>query len=468
MPSSSTSPVAEPATRVPLPASSFSGPAVLSPGDVEVRVRDTLWISTVEGAFTTVFLNWTSGAVLTGYLLFLGAGPLSLAAAASVPMLVQVANPFMAWIASRRSHRLRFISAAAILGRSLWLLAALLPVLGVPPAWWPLAVVALLTASSFFQSAAGLTWVALMADVVPEDVRGRYFGTRNGICGVVGMLAGLGVGWYLDRHPAPASFQMVLVVAVLFAIVGIWLYLQHYEPRSQAVRLSLRDTFQVPLRDANFRRFMVFAVYWNASVMLAAPFVIPYFFDHLRMTFTQVAIWSGIASVCGLFLGPLWGRVADRVGHKPVLVITTFLAGSVHPLCWMLATPGFLWFIWLSGLMDALSWGGINAAMFNLTLASAPARHRMAYIAVLGMTAGLAGSVAGLLSGPLLKLLLGWTWSVGPFTWTGYHSLFLLAGLLRTQAWRLLRPVHEARARPATELLRDVWNRTLDRLPWRL
>lgn len=439
----------------------------LAPGDREHRVKATLWLSTLEGAFTTVFLNWTSGAVLTGFLIYLGAGPLVLAAAASVPMLVQVANPLLAWIANRQSHRIQFIAFTAILARGLWLLAVVLPMLVLTPKQASLFMLGLLAVSSMFQSAAGLTWVGLMADVVPEDVRGRYFGWRNALCGLVGMLSGLSAGWYLDRVPAPANFQMVLLVGLLFAAVGIALYYQHYEPRLTAVRLSLRDTFRVPLRDANFRRFLLFAVYWNASVMIAAPFVIPYFFKHLHMSFTQVAIWAGIASVCGLVLAPMWGRVADRVGHKTVLTITTVLAGSLHPLCWMAATPNFLWFVWLSGLMDALSWGGINTAMFNLTLASAPARHRVAYIAVLGMLAGLAGCVAGLLSGPLLEWLLGWTWTAWSFTWTGYHSLFVIAGLLRTQAWRLLRPVHEARSRPAMELLRDVWNRTLDRLPWR-
>ena len=438
-----------------------------APGDRERRVRNTLWVSVVEGAFTTVFLNWTMGAVLTGYLIYLGAGPLGLAAAASLPLLMQVANPLLAWLANGQRHRLGFIATTATLGRGVWLLAVILPMLALPPPWPPIIMLVLLGLSGLFQTACGLSWVGLMADVVPEEMRGSYFGWRNAICGVVGMLAGLSAGWYLDRMPAPASFQMVLLVGLLFAAVGIALVFQYHEPKHNAVRLSLGETLRVPLRDPNFRRFMVFVMYWNASVMLAAPFVIPYFFNHLQMTFTQVAVWAGIAALCGLVLGPFWGRVADRVGHKTVLIITTFLAGSLHPLCWMMATPGFLWFIWFSGFIDALSWGGINTAMFNLTLASAPPRHRVAYIAVLGMASGLAGCVAGLLSGPLLAWLLHGSWSVGSFTWTGYHSLFLLAGLLRTQAWRLLRPVHETRSRPATELLRDIWTRTLERLPWR-
>lgn len=438
-----------------------------APGDRDHYLARTLWISILEGAITTVFLGWTSGAVLTGYLIYLGAGPLILAAAASVPLFIQVANPLLAWGASRQTRRLRYIGVMSTIGRGAWLLAVVLPLLGLPPAWWPLVMLGLLAFSSLAQTGAGLVWINLMADVVPEEVRGRYFGWRNAICGVVGTGAGLAAGWYLDRAPAPANFQMVLLVGVLFAAVGIALYFQHYEPRLTVARLSLGETLRVPLRDPNFRRFLWFAVYWNFSVMLAAPFVIPYFFKHLHMTFTQIAVWAGIASLCGLILGPLWGRIADRVGHKTVLTVTTFLAGSAHPLCWILAAPNFLWFIWLSGLMDALSWGGINTAMFNLTLASAPGRHRIAYIAVVGMFAGLAGCVAGLLSGVLLEALLPWTWSVGAFTWTGYHSLFSISGLLRTQAWRWLRPVHEPLSRPAAELLRDLWRRSLDLLPWR-
>jgi hypothetical protein len=53
-------------------------------------------------------------------------------------------------------------------------------------------------------------------------------------------------------------------------------------------------------------------------------------------------------------------------------------------------------------------------------------------------------------------------------TWTGYHSLFLISGLGRSQAWRLLRPVQEAEAWRTRDLLREMrtgWRRT--GFPWR-
>lgn len=446
-----------------------SPPRIVSaPGTRHVRVRNTLWISVIEGSFTTVFFTWTSGAVLTGYLLHLGAGPLALGAVASAPLLAQVINPLAAWIATRFGRRLAFISATAALGRGAWILAPLLPFLPLSPAERVACLVGIVAVSSLFQTCAGPPWIALMADIVPENIRGRYFGARNAVVGVIAMLAALASGLYLDRAAEPGGFQFVLVLAVLAAAIGIVLYLHHDEPRSEAASLSLRETILVPLRDANFRRFIAFSMYWQAAVMIASPFVIPYFLQHLHMSFTQIAVWMGIASLCGLVTGPMWGRIADHVGHRTVLTITMFIAGSIHPLCWMIATPGALLFIWISGVLDALSWGGINAAMFNLGIASTPPRHRMAYMAVLGMASGLTGCLAALASGPLLAFLLEHDFTAFGYHWTGYHSLFVIAILLRTQTWRLLRRVHEPHAWSTKDLLRDLWSRRMTRMPWRI
>lgn len=425
-----------------------------SPCDLRALARRTLAVSVLEGAFTNIFLTWTTGAVLTGYLIALGAGPRQLAAAASMPLVVQLFSPLMAWWASRIERRTVYMQVVTALGRGLWLAAVFLPgfgEVGLAPATL---LVALVGVSGFLQSGVGPVWISLMGDVVPDEIRGRYFGLRNGILGIVAMLASLAAGWYLDRAPAPGNFQFVYAVGLLLALVGIVLYGWHVDPVRPRSRLSLVDAVRVPLRDPAFRRFLGFSMYWNAAVMLAAPFVIPYFIRHLNMSFTQIAIWGAIAAICTLGTAPLWGRLADQVGHKTVLLITSVLVATVLPACWMAATPGFLLFIWISGVMDAVGWGGLNTAMFNLSLVAAAPRYRTAYLALLGAASGLTGCVAGLLSGPLLEALSPWTWTFGRYTWTGYHSLFLISALLRGFAWRWLRGIPEPAGRPLRAVLR--------------
>ena len=390
-------------------------------------------------------------------MLYLGAGPTELGLIASVPLLAQVLSPFAAYLAALAGSRKTLTVAAATLGRGLWLLAALLPLFGLPESIEPPFVVTLVLVSSLFQASAGTLWSAWMADVVPTERRGRYFGTRAGIVGVVGMLANLGAGWFLDRVAEPLSFQVVISVAVVAAGVGVALYLKHYEPPTTEASLSLRDTFEVPLREPNFRRFLLFSVYWQFAVLLGAPFVFPYFIDYLHLTFTQIAIWSVIASSTALVTTRLWGQVADRQGNKAVLAIGTFLAGFALPVNWVLAgMTGNVTFIWIAAVFDALAWGAIGPALFNLALVSAPQANRAAFIAMFSLATGLAGFAGGLLSGPLLTLFRGLEFTLGGVHWSAFYWLFALSGVARTQAWRLLRPVAETNAWRTRDVLREI------------
>ncbi|HZJ10494.1 MAG TPA: MFS transporter [Trueperaceae bacterium] len=414
-------------------------------------------LSMVEGGLVQVLLNWTSGAVLVGYLLTLGATSTHIALVGSVPFLAQVASPFGAWAAEVLGRRRALAATLAAVGRASWVLAALLPELAVPDALRPTLLVMLVFIASAFQSATATVWTAWMGDVVPEARRGRYFGTRTGVLGVIGMVANLGAGAFLDRVAAPLSFQVVIGVAVVSSFVAILLLLLHFDPPTVPRRLQLREVFKEPIADKNFRRFLGFSIYWQFTVMLGAPFVMPYFLERLSMSFTQVALWTSIAATTALATTILWGRVADRVGNKGVLAIGTFLAGALLPSNWILAgLTGNLGFIWVSAAFDAIAWGAIGPAIFNLALVSAPRSGRVIFIAQYSLVSGVAGFVGGVLSGPLLLFLSGLDYRWLPAGWSGYHSLFAISGIGRMLAWAWLRRVKEANAWRTRDLLRSV------------
>jgi len=427
------------------------------PPDVLAQVRRTMRLSIVEGSLSQVFLNWTSGAVLIGYMLHVGARPAEIALVGAVPLLAQMASPGAAYLAAVLGRRKLLTVLMALVSRLSWLLAAALPALPVPPELRPAFLVGLVLVASFFLASNGTLWTAWMGDVVPERERGRYFGFRTGVTGVIGMLANLLAGWWLDRVAAPLSFQVVLVVAVGTALIGVWLYTRQYDPPTVRERLRLRDIVAVPLRDPGFRRYLAFAVYWTFVIFLAAPFVFPYFLDELRLTFTQVAIWSTIAATTSMATTVLWGRVADRVGNKAVLAIGTFVAGVGLPGTWIAAgASGWVGFIWISAVLDAIAWGAIGPAIFNLALVSAPRQNRVVFIAMSSLATGVAGFAGGALSGPLLIAFQAANASLGGAGWVAYAWLFTLSGVLRAMAWVLLRRVPEANAWKTRDLLRSM------------
>lgn len=438
------------------------------PVDEAKAVRRTLRLSVLEGTLVQAFLNWTTGSVIIGYMLHLGASATELGLIASVPMLAQLASPFAAYFAGRVGQLKLITALTAFIGRALWLLAALLPLLGVPNGLQPAFMVALVMVSSLFQASTATLWSSWIGGVVPESKRGRYFGFRAGVVGIVGMVANLGAGWFLDSMGAPLGFQIVLGVGVLSSVLAALTLLWHYEPPVTRAPPRLKAIFRSPWQDANFRKFLTFGLYWQASVFISAPFVFTYFIGKLKMSFTEIAIWSVIASLSALLTTNLWGRVADRYGNKVVLAIGTTIAGSAMPLSWILASEDRLWPIWFSAFFDAAAWGAIGPALFNLALASAPKEDRTAFIAMFNFATGGAGFVGGLLSGPLLLLFSRFEPTVLGMAWTGFHSLFLLSGLLRLQAWHFLRPVQETnawRTRDVLRLMRFGWRGS--GFPWR-
>ena len=433
------------------------------------EVARTMRLSLIEGGLVQVFLNWTSGSVIIGYLLSLGASPTHIALVGSVPFLAQVASPLGAWAAETLGQRRALSFAIAVASRLLWLLAAFLPQLSIPGSAAPSVLVALVFLAGSFQACNGTVWTAWMGDVVPERRRGRYFGLRTGVLGIVGMVANLLAGAFLDAVGAPLSFQLVIGVGVVSALLGAVLLLWHHDPPTPKRKLAPGAILLTPLRDANFRRFLRFAAYWQFVVLLSAPFALPYFLTELAMTFTQVAIWSSIAAVTSLATTTLWGRVADAAGNKSVLAIGTFIAGALLPANWILAgLTGNLTFIWLSAVFDAVAWGAITPAIFNLALVSAPREGRVSFVAAYSLVTGVAGFVGGALSGPLLELFQTLRQPAFLAGWSGYHTLFAVSALGRIFAWVLLKPVAEAEAWRTRDLLRTA--RTAWRAsgkPWR-
>jgi len=370
------------------------GVTALPPGEPRRSQRLAIW----EGMLGILFFNWSTGMVMIGYALWLGAPPAALAILGVLPMIGQLAAPLALFF---HGSRKRLIVTLFILGRGMLGLALLLPWLPEPlrvPGLLLIAVSALLT-----MGPVSVLWTSWMADLVPEKERGRYFGLRNGVLGLMGTLGNLAAGGLIDSVGRPEGFLLVLGLAVVVGISSTFILRRQFEPPSASIAPSRAELWQ-PLADRKFRGYLGFVALFMGAVSVGGPFVFPLFLDYARMTFTQVGLWTLIAASCGLVLGPLLGRLADRIGHWQVLLFSSGVAALVLPPLWLAGGPGQLQTIWLAAVGDALAWGGIGTALVNVALHSAPPEKRSLYLAWFWMTFAV-GSVLGALLGGILGSL---------------------------------------------------------------
>src|SRR4028119_379847 len=86
--SSETALLANPPQKIPKPA-----------------IRSSLKAITLEGVFATIFYSIIGGALLSNFLLGLGAGPVEIGMLASIPQLTNLLQPLGAYIADRMKSR---------------------------------------------------------------------------------------------------------------------------------------------------------------------------------------------------------------------------------------------------------------------------------------------------------------------------------------------------------------------------
>jgi len=420
-------------TTIPSPRTAQLDPAELKlPPSVVAR---GLRLSTIEGLLTTVYVNVTVGAFLTGFALLLGAGPFELGVIGALPFLSQLFQFVGAYLEERFGNRRALTVWSAGISRSLLAVMAALPFLpGLAGA--ALAIfLALLALSQALVGIAANAWTSWMSDLVPPRQRGTYFGVRNTVCAVSAMLSAWGAGVVLDRYRAAGNdatgYAIIFGVAVIAAIAGvIVLSFQPEPPMRPKARVDLGALFSAPLRHVRFRSLSFAAAGWALVTGIAAPFFNAYGIQTLGLSYTTLALFGVVTAAVSMVTQPYIGRLQDRLGDRRVLV-GSVLGVVLLPWGWVFSTPDFLLPLWLTSIFSGVFWPGITQGLLNLVMDRAPAEGRGAFVASYGAITGLGTFAAGLLGGVVASALGATLIGLGPVALDQYSLLFAFSSLGR-------------------------------------
>jgi MFS family permease len=433
------------------------------------RLRRTLRASTAEG-FGAELVNACAGpTILAGWAIHLGATPLEVGALGALPYLAQLVQLPSAWVTAAFGRR-RVAIVAVALSRQALLPLALAPLLHLDAA----AVRALLLAVAAGAAVLGVlgnnAWTAWMGELVPEGLRGRYFGRRTALCTFGGTIAGVGVARFLDavsaRGGAELGLSALAGAACLFGVATTILMSRQHDlsggPPASLARPPARIAL-LPLRDAAARPLLAYQIAWNASVGVGGGFYTFHLLHNLRASFTVVALSTAIGAAAKILAVPLWGRALDRFGARPVLAACSFGAAAL-PLIWLTASPVFLWPVALDAIVGGVAWSGHGLASFSLPLAVAPRRDRPFYLATFAMAGGAAYAVATWAGGGLAAALPRAVATLGVSGGHGLEALFVLSAVGRLASAFLALRITEEGARSLGELHRAATGAALGAL----
>lgn len=421
-------------------------------------IRRGLVASTIEGSFAQAFISWTSGVFVVKYATKLGVDDVMLAVITAIPVLAAGIQIGTAWIYERAGERRGVITTwTLLLARVLWFLPAALAIGGLGDGHDVAIFVAVVTASSLLSTAGVHGWQSWMSDLVPGAVRGRYFGLRGAVCAFVALVVAWGGGRALDVLEARRSGLGYAVIYGAAAVAGIGAYLamrvqHHPSPRSEGRHVPFGVLWREIWARPEFRRVFAFFTAWNLGLGIAMPFWAKYMDTGLGLASDAIAIQSALGAVVGIALSRMWGRLIDKAGSRPVLLVNAICAACI-PFLWLLASPTSLWPVWVDCIVVGVFWTGFNLTALSVPLSLAPARGGAIFLGVLAALQGVAMGVAALAGGFVSRAIGPGPHAVLGMSLHGYQVMFLASGVLRLAAVPLAFRLPEPGARSLVHLV---------------
>jgi MFS family permease len=429
----------------------------------ESGMRWIIWDGVL--AFSMSVLN--SGVFLTGFALMLGASQTLVGFLSSLPRFAALMQPLGSYFVERLRSRKGISVWVFGPARLLWLLVAFLPLMGYHGGKSAAALKLLCLVTAVYWLMAGfasVSWLAWMADLVPERVRGAYFGKRTMISGGVSALVGLLAGRLADNWKAeygagaPGGLLIIFGIAVACGLASWYALVRCPEPPLAAEHGDAPATRYLALvresvADPNFRSFLWFSMVVSVGVWVAAPYFNVYMIKVMHLPYSLMSLFVAVSSLGSLAMVRLWGRLADHFGAKPVM--SACLSGiSVTPVLWLLSAGGAWWPLLVANVVGGAAWSGYFLAQMNLLFKITPDTRKSVYIGVFYALDALPTLVAPLLGGLFLQHTEHWALHMGSWTLVSYHVVFLASGLTRSMASPILRRIQEPEAKGVRHMVR--------------
>ncbi len=378
-------------------------------------------------------VTFTTGIFLADFALRLGASNFHIGLLSAIRIFCQTLQIPAAYLVERFRNRRAICVYSAFVSRFMVLAIVLIPFFFDLKSGLYVLFVAI-TLKAIFASIVGCSWNSWMKDLVPHDRLGQFFGKRLFYTTLLGMIltliAGLFMDWWIQIFPQAVlkGYSLLYFVGFSSGMLGVYYMSITPEPRMKAQEEhGFLKSLKKPFKNKNYRNLLIFTMYWNFAVNLAAPFFTVFLLKRLEMDMFFVVLLSVLSQITNLMFFRIWGNFADRFSNKAVIAISGVLY-ILTTLAWTYTTFPDKHFLTIPLLvlihfMLGVSSAGVTLATGNIGLKLAPHGGGTSFMAALNFVNSIASGLGPLVGGLLAETCRQWkfSWDV---TWSSAESDF--------------------------------------------
>lgn len=298
-----------------------------------------------------------------------------------------------------------FMLSTGILGRLFLLGLVFLPLFFHAPFIF-YGLLAVIAARSFLNQFSYPAWSALVTDLVPEKIRGRYFGSRNMAVSLAALVCTPFAG-YLIKEAGPWGYTVSFMIAGATGFAATIVFGFIKEPRKG--RLHLEKEKKPPLgfvsmftKHPQFAAFTGIGFILHLSLQVSGPFTAVYQIQRFGANTAHIGILASVGALTGMIGQRVWGAQNDRKGDIWVVRFTHFLI-PVTSFAWAII-PSWS-YLPVVEAVSGFAWAGYWLSNFNLLLRMAPEENRSRFVAVYQSVVAVASFIGPVLGGMLVSAI---------------------------------------------------------------
>ena len=277
-------------------------------------------------------------------------------------------------------------------------------------------------------------WFALLHPIIPEKIRGRFFGRLRLTWQSLGIVLTLLFIYMLEQFPYLRMYQAVLVIVSIFLTARILFYqhipeLEKPVPPKQSFLKTLMNVIAIP-DYISFCSYCFLLTFFTTACPQIFSLIEK---DVLSFTKTEIVFIGNLLIVGALAGFVLGGRMVDKLGTKYVFMFCHFGFGAIIILFLLRSLlPGKIIVIvgiltLLFGLVQAAS----GIAMTSETLVLTPKENKSLAIGLWLTLINAGAGLSGMISSTALELnLINPEWSLFGLQMNSYDGLLLMFGTM--------------------------------------
>jgi len=392
----------------------------------------------LEGISARIIFGFTTGSFLTGYLKFLGADDKICGQIAAIPVLASIIQFFSPIFLEKLNRRKPIVTLCNALHRILLVLLVFVPVLPVSVEIRLYITGGLYLLSHLSVNVANPATTALFISLVPQNMRGRYFGIREKYLIFISSVINVVFGGILDRFEIRdktyEGYILMFTIAFVAMLMNLVSYLSIKEPLLPPNRskINLRALFVMPLKEKGFRKIIVLFFLWGLSMNFSNPFYSVYLVSTLKISYTFITISGLVNSICYVIAVSIWGRLADKKSFTYTAMISIALLGLSY-IIWFFAAEGifFTYFVvMLVHIISGIAWAGIGISLYNIPYEYTPDEGRTVYLGFNAALSGLIGFISSMIASYMVGAMSNYKGNFLGLTVTQFQLIFVISGLL--------------------------------------